>query len=66
MKIQGTVTYINLAGGFWAIIGKDDEKWRPTNLPKSLQNEGQVIEVEAEIVEDDMSLFMWGTVIEIL
>jgi hypothetical protein len=66
MIITGTVTRKSIAGGFWAIIGDDGQQWRPTNLPKSLQKDGKIVTVNARLAEEDMSIFMWGTAIEII
>lgn len=66
MTITGKVTRKNITGGFWAIIGQDGQKWRPTNLPKSLQKDGKSVTVKARLADEDMSIFMWGTAIEIL
>ncbi len=65
MRINGTVKYISLAGGFWGIIGFDGQEYRPVNLPKRYQKEG--LEVHFSVKEvDEMSIFMWGTTVRIL
>lgn len=66
MTVTGIVAKKNIAGGFWAIIGEDGEQWRPINLPKSLQKEGKAVSVKARLAEEDMSIFMWGTAIEVV
>ena len=66
MTITGKVTKKSIAGGFWAIIGEEGEQWRPINLPASLQEEGKSVSVKARLAEEDMSIFMWGTAIEIV
>lgn len=66
MTVTGIVTKKNIAGGFWAIIGENGEQWRPINLPKSLQEEGKTVSVKARLAEEDMSIFMWGTAIEVV
>ncbi len=65
MKIKGKVTHQSLGPGFWGIIGQDGQEWRPVNMPKELQKEGLQVAVEAEEAEEQMSVFMWGTAIEI-
>lgn len=66
MTITGKVVKKNIAGGFWAIIGDDGQQWRPTNLPKSLQKDGKSVTIKARLIDEDMSIFMWGTAIEII
>ncbi|WP_045113080.1 hypothetical protein [Microscilla marina] len=65
MTINGKVVFQHLGPGFWGIIGNDDKKWRPTNMPKALQVEGLKVTIEAEESAQQMSVFMWGTGIEI-
>ena len=65
MKIKGTVTYIDLEGGFWAIKGDDGKDYRPVKaLPKKAQAEGTRIEADAEPA-GGFSFFMWGTEVDI-
>jgi len=35
-------------------------------LPKSLQTDGKSVNIEARLADEEMSIFMWGTAIEIL
>jgi hypothetical protein len=65
MTITGTVQKQNLGVGFWGIIGNDGEKWRPIKMPKALQKEGIKVEVEAELANEMVSIFMWGKAIQI-
>lgn len=66
MKIKGTVTYQDLSGGFWGIIDKEGNKWKPQEMPKNIQKEGLQVEVEAKKLAGGISIFMWGTTIKIL
>lgn len=65
MQITGKVAYQNLGTGFWGIIGNDGQEWRPVNMPSKLQQEGLQVVVEAEESANQMSVFMWGTAINI-
>lgn len=65
MIIKGKVSHQALGPGFWGIIGDDGKQWRPLSLPSNLQKEGLALEVEAEEAKEQMSIFMWGTAIEI-
>lgn len=66
MKIKGKVIYKNIAGGFWGIVDENGKEWRPVNLPKSLQKDGKAVSIEARLANEEMSIFMWGTAIEII
>lgn len=65
MKITGKVVYQNLGTGFWGIVDKQGNEWRPTNMPEQLKHEGSEVSVVAKEV-DEMSVFMWGTAVEIV
>lgn len=67
MKIEGTIQYQKISGGFWGIIDTTGKKWRPNSLPKKLQKEG--LKIKASLKEqpsEAISIFMWGTSVEIL
>lgn len=65
MKIKGKAVYQNLGPGFWGIIGDDGSEWRPVHMPEQLKHEGKAIEVTALPVEEEVSIFMWGSPIRI-
>lgn len=64
-RISGTVRFIDLETGFWAIIGPRGKQWRPIHMPEQLRIEGKKVEVGAILVNEGVSLFQWGTPIEI-
>lgn len=66
MKIKGKVSHQNIGPGFWGIIGQDGQEWRPLQMPSELQKEGLSVEIEAEEADEMMSVFMWGTAIQII
>ncbi len=61
----GTVTYVDLEGGFYGIIGDNGEHYDPTYLGQEFQEDGLRVRFEAKIREDIASTHMWGTMIEI-
>ncbi|MBK6390168.1 MAG: hypothetical protein KA109_10085 [Saprospiraceae bacterium] len=65
ITIKGEVQYISLATGFWAIISDKGEKYRPVNMPDQLKTEGKKVICKAKPVEEEISLFMWGTPVKI-
>lgn len=60
------VAYVNLGGGFWGLIALTGEQWRPLNFPEELKQEGLLSDFSLLPVEEDFSVFMWGTAVKIL
>ena len=65
MIIKGTVKYQEHEGGFWGIIDAEGKKWRPGNFPEQLKQDGLEVELDVEVQTDVVSMFMWGTDIQI-
>ena len=65
-RINGTVTYQNLATGFWGIVDENGNEWRPVNMPEQLKQKGKKVTVTIREVEEGMSIFMWGTPVEVV
>ena len=66
MKIRGRVVYMDLATGFWGVVDETGNNWRPVVMPERLRRQGLEVELTAETVAEDASVFMWGTPIRIL
>lgn len=66
IKITGHVQHIDLGTGFWAIISLDGEKYRPVHIPDQLKTEGKLITCTIKPVDEEISIFMWGTPVKIL
>lgn len=64
--IKGLVAWQNLGPGFWGLIADDGGKWRPVSMPAKFQKEGLRVSLEVREVEDEVSIFMWGTPVKIL
>ena len=64
-NITGTVKYQNISTGFWGIEGKNGEQWLPVNLPESMQEEGKEVTLKIKELAGE-SMFMWGTMVEII
>jgi len=58
---SGTVTYQNLEGGFYGIIGDDGQKYEPLNLDAKYQKDGLRVAFDAIVAKDAVSTRMWGT-----
>ena len=65
-RIQGKTAYQTLETGFWSIIGNDGQKWRPINFPEQLKLEGADVSLTVEVLEEGVSIFMWGKPVRIL
>lgn len=60
MEITGTVTYVDLSGGFWGISADNGQKYTPVHsLPADYQQEG--LRVKAQVQpQTGVGIFMWG------
>ncbi|HMA05653.1 MAG TPA: protease inhibitor I42 family protein, partial [Methanomicrobiales archaeon] len=57
----GTVTRVNLEGGFFGILGDDGKKYEPQNLDTRYQVDGLRVAFEATAATGTVSMRMWGT-----
>lgn len=62
----GTVKYVSLEGGFWAIYGDNNKHYDPINLPKEFWIEGKRIQFSFRERNDLASFHMWGVIIELI
>ena len=62
----GTITYIELEGGFYGIIGDDSENYDPINLSQDFHEDGLRIWFQFILRDDQISIHQWGTLIEIV
>jgi len=62
---QGTVTYVDLEGGFYGIITDDGKKLDPTNLPETFKEDGLKVRFRSEEKEGGFGIRMWGTIVEL-
>ncbi len=66
IKIAGTVEYIDIGTGTWAIVTDTDEQyeiWQPA--PEAILQEGLKVTVTGKIRDDVMSFAAIGDVVEI-
>lgn len=60
MNITGTITHVEVEGGFWGILGDEGVPYRPIDgLPTEFQQEGLRIRAEVKRAQV-MSAYMWG------
>lgn len=65
-KITGIVSYQDLATGFWGITDSNGNDWRPVHMPDQLKIKGAKITCTIKVLDDEGSIFMWGTPVEIV
>jgi hypothetical protein len=66
IQIAGTVEYIDIGPGTWAILSDTDEQyeiWQPA--PEAILQEGLKVTVTAKVRDDIMSMAAISVVIEI-
>ncbi len=61
----GTIAFLGFEGGFFGIIGDDGEHYDPINLDEEFQVDGLRVSFKARILENQVSVHMWGTRVEI-
>ena len=66
LTLSGVVQYVDVGGGFYGIFGDDGLKYQPLNLPYKYRQEGLAVKYTAHLKEDIFTIFMWGTVVEIV
>lgn len=66
IQITGTVSKQALGTGFWGITTDSGDKYRPTEMPKELQTDGLKVSATVRKVVEQVSIFMWGTAVEIV
>ena len=65
IETTGTVTYVNLEGGFYGIVGEDGTRYDPVNLDERYKEDGLRIRFRAEKQEDVAGIRMWGEIVQI-
>jgi hypothetical protein len=67
VEVTGTVRFITIEGGFWAVKGDDAITYDPLGgLPAAFQSEGLRVRIEARRRNDLASVHMTGPIVEIL
>jgi hypothetical protein len=62
----GTVRFMTLEGGFFAIHGDDGIVYDPMNLPAAFRRDGTRVRFEARIRRDLGGIHMVGPIVEVL
>ena len=56
---NGTITYINLEGGFYGIVADDGEHYVPINLPSEFKVDGLRVRFKGKIRDDLVSCLLY-------
>ncbi len=62
----GTIQYNDFEGGFYGIVGDDEEYYDPINLPSEFEEDGIRVKYTIKILENQTSIHQWGTIVEII
>ncbi|MCA1915874.1 cache domain-containing protein [Methanospirillum hungatei] len=62
----GTITYIDLEGGFYGFIAQDGAQYLPLDLPDEYKQDGLHVDITGVIDPDVVTIQMWGQPLRIL
>ncbi len=62
----GTVRFFPIEGGFFGIVAEDGSEYLPQNLAEEFQEDGLRVRFRARVLEDVMTIQMWGRPVELL
>lgn len=65
-EITGTVRYHDIETGFWGITDSKGNQWRPVHMPDQLKVDGAEVRCVIREVDEEVSIQMWGTPVEIV
>jgi len=61
----GTVTFVDLEGGFYGIIADGGIQYDPTNLDRNFEQDKLRVNFEGRIRSDVVNTHQWGTILEL-
>ncbi|MBN1123986.1 MAG: PQQ-binding-like beta-propeller repeat protein [Sedimentisphaerales bacterium] len=65
-EVIGTVRYQQLEGGFFGIVTEDGRRFNPVNLPEQYRINGFKARFRLQDAKDQISIHMWGKLVEVL
>ena len=66
ITVTGTITYIDLEGGFYGFVADNGDRYFPVNLDQQYKVNKLKVRIEGKIQKNVMTTAMWGTPLEIL
>jgi hypothetical protein len=61
----GTITYVDLEGGFYGIAADDGNSYLPLNIGEEFKKDGMCVQFTANF-SDAVTIYQWGTPIELI
>jgi inhibitor of cysteine peptidase len=61
----GTVTFVDLEGGFFGIVADDGTRYLPLNLDETYRHDRLRVAFSSEIVKDAATIQQWGTAVNL-
>jgi hypothetical protein len=65
-SLEGVIQYIELEGGFYALITRNGEKYIPINIQDKLKDNQPITINECYAKKDAISIYMWGELIYVI
>ena len=65
-RIKAKVGYHDIETGFWGLTDQDGNKWVPVNMPEQLKVQNEMVRCTIRIMDDVVSVQMWGTPVKII
>jgi len=62
---NGTITYVDIEGGFYGIIADDGERYLPVDLPEEYRTDGLRVMFVADVLKDTVTIQQWGIPVEL-
>lgn len=58
---RGTIRFVDLEGGFYGIVSDDGKRYQPIDIEQEYHLNGLRVYFEGELLEDTVSIYMWGS-----
>lgn len=65
LRLEATVVFVSLDGGFYGLVSTDGHRFDPVNLPAPMRQNGLKVLVKARLLPPSAGTHMWGRRIEI-
>jgi len=62
----GTILYNNVEGGFFGIVTDDGNQYLPVSIPEDYKKNGTHVSFTFRPIHDSVTIFMWGSQVEIM
>ena len=62
----GTIKQVGVEGGFFGIVGDDNQNYDPQNLPEEFKVDGQKVRFQLKKSENQASFHMWGVIVDVI